>query len=237
MKNLKTLAPTLFAVLALVACGGDDTNGGTADASTDSKVPTDSGADTNPGTDSGGDTGTDAGFPAAPNLGAQIDRMGRPGINTAGNHTFDTNDATKGAAKDAYNQQSDPTKWAGAVPEIEKNLAILDTLDTKCGNQLFADVTKTDPSRYGTLAGVLADDRLWVKTDATTCAVYLAVEANATGIIPNTDCGGRMPSYDVMNITYSALALGNVTTPGLDGITAVPDRSKVATFPYFAAPH
>jgi hypothetical protein len=240
MKTLLHLAPVLLATLALVACGGDDTSGGgaTPDAggkdtgSADTSTPpADSGTDTSTPQDSGGDSGPT--FPAAPALGAQIDRMGRPAINTATNHAFDPSDTTKNAAKDAYNQ-ADSSKWSTYVAEMEKNLAILDSLDTNCGNQLFADKNKTDATRYGTLATVLADDRLWVKTDAAACTTYLAVEANATGIIPNADCGGRVPSYDTLNITYSALAVGNVTTPALDGITDVPARSKTATFPYVA---
>jgi hypothetical protein len=243
MKTLRYIAPIL-AVFALVACGGDDSGGnnnnpdsgakdsGTAD---NNAPPPDGGSDTSVPTDSGSDSAPT--FPQPPDIGAQIDRMGRPAINTATNHTFDANDAAKGAAKDAYNQEADTTKWPTYVAEMEKNLAILDSLDTNCGNQLFADKAKTDATRYGTLAGVLADDRLWVKTDATTCTTYLAVEANATGIIPNADCGGRVPAYDVMNITYSAVAVGNVTTPALDGITAVPARSQNEAFPYVAPPN
>jgi hypothetical protein len=48
-----------------------------------------------------GDTG--GGFPAAPTLGVQVDRMARPAINTALNHGFDPT-AAAGTAKDAYNQ-------------------------------------------------------------------------------------------------------------------------------------
>jgi hypothetical protein len=178
---------------------------------------------------------TDGPAPAIPTLGAEIDRMGRPAINTALNHTFDTVDATKNAAKDAWNANATPSTWVATfMPEVEKNLAILDAIDATCGNQLFADTTKTDASRYAKLAGVLADDRLWVNTAATACTTYLAVEANATGVVVNADCGGRMPSYDVIDVTYSAAAIG-----ALSGVTdgvAVPARAQVATFPYTAAP-
>jgi hypothetical protein len=207
---------------------------------TDTGTTTDTGtkADTGTTTDTGpADAGNDTGptMPAPPTLGAVIDRMGRPAINTATNHSFDANATTKNAAKDAYNQAAQST-WSSFVPEMEHNLAILDALDGTCGNQLLADKTKTDATRYAPLAGVLADDRLWLKSDATTCTTYLAVEANATNVIPNADCGGRMPSYDVMQETYSLVAAGAVSGVS-DGISTVPDRAKVATFPYMAAPH
>jgi len=162
--------------------------------------------------------------------------MGRPAVQTATNHTFDTNDSAKGAAKDAWNANSGPTTWVSSyTSEIEKNLAILDSLDTVCGNQLFADKTKTDASRYGTLASVLADDRIWVNTAGSTCTTYLAVEANATNLIANSDCGGRKPSYDVMKITYSAVAAGALMGV-TDGTTAVPAKTSGTTFPYLASP-
>src|SRR5438045_6193332 len=54
--------------------------------------------------DAGPDGATDGGGPPAPPaLGAQIDRMGRPAINTALNNTFNADAASKGKAKDAYN--------------------------------------------------------------------------------------------------------------------------------------
>jgi hypothetical protein len=160
--------------------------------------------------------------------------MGRPAINTALNHSFDLDDTSKGAAKDEWNQNSDPKTWSKYVPEVEANLAILDSLDGTCGNQLFADMNKTDASRYATLAGVLADDRLWVNAAGATCTTYLGVEANATGAIPNQDCGGRKPSYEVLKLTYTILAAGMVSTAVTDGVTPVAAKTTVATFPFLA---
>lgn len=245
MKNTSRFA-TFFVVAALgLGCGSsDDTtnpaedSGGvdtnTADTGTkpDTTV-TDSGTDTTTPPDASPDTAP----PAPPTLGAQIDRMGRPAVNTALNHAFDANETTKQAAKDDWNTNKDPSTWATKyTTEIEGNLAILDSLDTNCGNQAFADKTKTDKTRYATLAGVLADDRLWVKSDATECKIYLGVEANATGLAANSDCGGRSPGYDPIKETYSLLAIGALTGVS-DGVTPIPDRAKVTTFPYLAAPH
>lgn len=226
---------------AFVGCSSDDAaptpeDTGVADTGT---APVDTGmaGDTGSPDDTGSssETGSDAGkFPAPPTLGMQIDRMGRPAINTALNHSFDANETTKGAAKDAYNQAA-PATWTSYVAEFEKNLAIIDAIDGNCTNQAFIDTTKTDATRYATLAGVLADDRLWLKTDATTCTVYLAVEANATKFVENTDCGGRRPDYDVMKESYSLLAAGALT--GVTDGVATPDRAKVMAFPYMDAPH
>lgn len=228
-----------------LACTGDDSNPAappSTDASTD-HTTTDAtpGSDaTPPGNDGGADTGPNT--PAPPTLGAQIDRFGRPAVNTALNNSFEA-DATKaGAAKDAYNADSDPKGWvAKYTPEFEKNLAILDSLDTSatagsgCGNQAFADANKTDATRYATLAGVLAADMQWVNTASTTCSQYLAVELNATGAKANTDCGGRALSYDVIEVTYSAVAGVGLSGFG-SGVTAVDAKVNGKTFPYLAAP-
>src|SRR5262245_23351859 len=75
--------------------------------------------------------------PTAPMLGMQIDRMGRPAINTALNHGFDGNATAAQAAKKAYNEQTMASEWLTNVPEFMKNLAIVDALDTGfCGNKL-----------------------------------------------------------------------------------------------------
>ena len=185
-------------------------------------------------TGTGGSGGSTATIPAPPTLGAQIDRMGRPAINTALNHTFDLDATAKDNAKDAWNANGDPSKWGDYVPEIEKNLAILDSIDTNCGNQLLADKNKTDPSRYAPLVGVLANDRLFIKTDAAKCSIYLAVEANAVGIA-NADCGGRLLSYDVIETSYSVLAAGALA--GIDDDVTISDAAKGETFPYVLPPN
>ncbi len=232
---------TTFAILggialiggaSLVGCG-DDTSSASNSTTSSTSTSSSTGGGGN-GTGGGGGSGG-GGNPAAPALGSQIDRFGRPAINTALNHTFDVDAAKKDAAKDAYNADKLAAKWSATyTPEFATNLAILDSLDTVCGNQAFAG---NDPiaGRYNTLAGVLADDRVWVKTDATSCTTYLAVEANATMFLPNGDCGGRKLAYDVIDESYSLLAIGMVAGVG-DGIAADEDTNGAA-FPYLAAPH
>jgi hypothetical protein len=226
------LATTVTLSLAGFAGCGDGGSGSGGGGSTSTGGTTASGGTTAGGTGGSGGTTTTM-MPKPPTLGAQIDRFGRPAINTALNHTFDTDAAAKDTAKDAWNANSDPSTWANYVPEIEKNLAILDSLDTVCGNQLLADKSKSDPSRYATLATVLADDRQFVKTDAAKCTTYLAVEANAVGIA-NGDCGGRRLSYDVIETSYSVLAAGMLS--GIDDKITISDAAKGETFPHLAAP-
>lgn len=204
--------------LLVAACGGD--NGGSPDAHPvhpDANVP-------------------DAGPPAPPALGTQMDRMGRPAVNTALNNTFNPDNTSKQAAKDAYNQNADPSTWAADfVPTFEAGLGILDGIDTNCGNQLAFDSTKTDATAYAPLAGVLADDELYVNSASGSCTTYLAVEANALGIVPNSDCGGRVMSYDVIQTSYSVLVAGSLS--GIDdGIAAEAVASDPTTFPFLAAP-
>jgi hypothetical protein len=216
------LASSLLAVAALEGCGGDTTSGSGGESSTSS---TSSGA-----TGTGGGTTT----PAAPALGVQIDRFGRPAINTALNHAFDAVESSAGTAKDAYNADADATKWAATyTAEFAGNLALLDGLDTKCGNQTAAGAMPV-AGRYDALAGVLADDRVWVNTTATACTTYLAVEANFLGMT-NTDCGGRKLDYDVIDASYTALATGGASAVG-DGVAADAD-TKGTAFPYLANPH
>jgi len=169
--------------------------------------------------------------------------MGRPAINTALTNPFNL-DGNQDADKDAYNANSEPSTWPATFsPEIATNLAILDGLDTNCGNQAFAAAAQGDggvpADRYATLAGVLADDRLWVNTASAACTTYLAVEANATQFLPNTDCGGRTPAEDVVDESYSLLAAGALSGVG-DGVAADSDGTvdiTTATFPFLAAPN
>jgi hypothetical protein len=240
---LGLFASSLIALAAIEGCSSDTgtastgTGGGTTSSvtsgGTGGATSTSTGDMTTTTTATSG-TGGAPMNPVPPKLGAQIDRFGRPAINTALNHTFDV-DPAKGMGKDAYNKESDPAKWAAlAGGEFAKNLAILDGLDTKCGNQILAGAMPV-AGRYAGLAGALSDDRVYVNTAGATCTTYLAVEANATDLLMNMDCGGRKLDYDVIDTSYSALAAGAFSGVG-DGIAADAD-TKGAAFPYLAAPH
>lgn len=167
-----------------------------------------------------------------PALGAQLDRAGRAAISTATISTFDPDEAARPRAMDEYNRTG-PARWATYKDTIAKSLAVLDALDTKCGNQLLAD--KGD-RRYGFLAGVLADDRLWVNSTRGTCGVYLGVEAEAVGAVPSGagGCGGRSPGDDVIERSYSVLAAGILS--GVDDGVRNDDGMSTDSFPYLGAP-
>ncbi len=233
--NLRSLLLATTASLSLASFAGCDGGGSGSGGSGGTTSTAGSGGTTNTGGSGGsGGTGgsTTTGFPAAPKLGAQIDRFGRPAINTALNHTFDVDAMKKDAAKDAWNANSDPATWSDYVTEIEHNLALLDGLDMVCGNQLLVDPNIAAPARYK-LAPVLANDRLFVNTAGDKCTLYLAVEGNAVGI-PNTDCGGRRLSYDVIETSYSVLAAGALN--GIDDKVSISEAAKGETFPHLADP-
>lgn len=192
--------------------------------------------------------------PAAPKLGAQIERMGRPTINVAATNPFDldlsaANAAakTRDGARDAYNQDGDPTKWAANwAGVLGINLAVYDGADTVCGNQLLADANKMDRTRYAPLAGVLADDKLYLDTGKMSCGLYLAVEGNAVGLT-NSECGGRTPLHQVVHETYTALTVGAAGVaqgamtgkfPITDGVDKDADGTASLTdFPFLTDPN
>lgn len=181
--------------------------------------------------DDGGGNST----PPPPALGEQIDRMGRSAINTALIGPF-LEQSERGALQDEYNGADDPAAWSGAFgDEIAANLAIYDALDTVCGNQLLAGPDPVD-GRYDALAGVLADDRLYVNTASGTCSQYLAVEANFLGLV-NDDCGGRTPLEDTIDVSYTVLATGGdpVVTDGVDS-DGDGGQASTSSFPFYDEP-
>lgn len=210
MKQIHGLvAVILMSVAMLTGCGGDNENRGN---------------------------------PPPPRLGpVQIDRMGRAGVNTALTNPFfresvASEESVHEIILDGYNAANDPAKWVREfAPLIAANLAILDSLDRVCGNQLLAGPQPV-AGRYNTLAAVLADDQLYVNTASGTCNQYLAVEANFVGI-PNTDCGGRTPLENTIDVTYSLLAIGALSGV-TNGVTADGDgRASLTVFPFLDRPN
>lgn len=177
----------------------------------------------------------------------QIDRMGRPAINTALNKTF-TDDSTRNAAENNYNATL-YTKGSTFVSEFGSNLAIYDSLvdessdSNACGDNPLTNLASdlsglaTGADRYTFLATVLADDQIYVdSSQGGTCAEYLAVERNVLGGAL-ADCGGRAPTVDVMDATYSAVATG-LASPVPDGVTAATNDGGLSdtTFPFLDDP-
>ncbi|HSK02111.1 MAG TPA: DUF4331 family protein [Kofleriaceae bacterium] len=206
-------------------------------------------------------------IPDPPRIGMQIERMGRPAINTALIGLRDVSN-TATMKKDIYNGLSDPSVWGSAsiasgrsvVTELAGNLGILDILDkgnvsipgvVGCGNQLLYNGNPggggpAGATSYHALAAILADDMLYVDTSKTTCTSYLSLELEAAtgGALEHSQCGGRTPTHDVIDVSLSALisGLNGFTSPPAllprisDGVAAHADLSDTE-FPYFGAPH
>lgn len=205
-------------------------------------------------------------LPPAPALGAQLDRMGRPLIGTALIGVF-APAQDQAAMRDAYNRAPDPAAWPTATiatgltieAEMETNLAVFDAFDVGinvpnpgCGNAvryLGPALPPGPSSSYRVAADLFADDELYVDTAFASCPIYLALEmqyaTTGAGTKGHTSCGGRMPSHDVVDLTYSMLAAGrdgvdpssNDGAPTLhDGVGAHPDI-KESVFPFLGSPH
>jgi Domain of unknown function (DUF4331) len=185
--------------------------------------------------------GSSSSNPAKPTIGStQVDRMGRAAVNTALTNPFGVTPPTQttNQTKDAYNAVTNPADWSQFKTQIAQNLAILDGLDMVCGNQFAAGASAT-AGRYNTLAGVLADDRLFVNTGTGTCSTYLAVEAAFVtgGALGAGDCGGRTPTEDVVDETYSLLAIG-APSGVTDGVNQDADNPPNTTaFPFLGTPN
>lgn len=139
----------------------------------------------------------------------QIDRMGRPAINTALIDLFGANPSLT----DAYNTNEDPSTWQQYSAEMEFSLTVLDTLDGMPGNGLLPpDV----------LATVLAEDRLLIDTSQPLCDAYLAVELGVA------QCGGRTLQRDVIDDTFGA-----VVGPGVSDFVG-DSNYYLADFPFLS---
>jgi hypothetical protein len=110
----------------------------------------------------------------------------------------------------------DPFWDTGQAGALETHQALTDAYDQN-----------GDPSSWGAYA-----DRL-----ATNLALYLGVEANATLRIPNQDCGGRAPTENTMDETYSLVIQGQAA--GVEnGIRLDGDGAPNATtFPFLGTPN
>lgn len=267
MRTIQILSLGFTSAALLIACGdstgtGAGSGGGSTTGSTTNTGGGATTATTTTTTTTTGTGGAGGGTPAIPALGPQVDRMGRPAINTALNDTFllqaggVSTTAAREASQDNYNEDDGESTWAATyTPTFAKQLGVLDSIDTglggitnetACENQLVScgDITDTTGC-YNLLAGALAVDRLWVDTEGTACTAagvaaggYLTLEANALVTAGLTDCGGRRPVDDVISRTYTLLALGPAA--GLDafddGITKVNTAQHPLTFPYLGPP-
>jgi hypothetical protein len=159
--------------------------------------------------------------PPPPTLGEQIDRMGRPGVTTALLDPVNLNDE-KDQLQNQYNADRDSDQWLFTYrPRFATTMALFDGLDGICGNSLLrrgGDAFAT-PARYDNIAISFAYDALFLDTGKGNCGgpfSYFAVErgVNAFPTAAVNDCGGRPPTVDVIDATYTALIQGRgFTTP------------------------
>lgn len=143
----------------------------------------------------------------------QIDRQGRPAVNTA---------LIGSGRKDDYNQANNPATWAAMFQtEMAAALDFVDGLDGVLGNAVLGDSSA--------LAGLLVDDRIIIRANTPDCGPYLAVELGDTA-----NCGGRTLDEDVVDVTLDALvAFGAGVSDGVDAN----DRAFPQAFPFLAEPN
>ncbi|MGY3230463.1 hypothetical protein ACVWWJ_001947 [Luteibacter sp. HA06] len=168
----------------------------------------------------------------------QIDRMARPyvGNTLLGASPFST-DQPSADIRDRFDAATPATSGSFA-PMIEKGLAMQDSLDGKCGNQLLAGKDAGSSTRYSALARVFADDRLWVNSASQVCTQFFAVElASLAGRKEfERDCGGRSPVYDTPNQWRSLLVDGRTDGIHWDGLSGDEHPPSATVFPFLAPP-
>ncbi|MCS6913849.1 MAG: hypothetical protein RMK29_01700 [Myxococcales bacterium] len=162
-----------------------------------------------------------------------IDRIGRPGIshlllNPFGLFRVNNMPEQTAVSQDKYNADGQPGRWTTAFsPYLRFNLGIFDAMDGICGNQVLA-AAALNASRYNALANLLSADMLQLNTSAVACSAFLAVEFGAA------DCGGRRPTYDVIDTLYTLLITGTPITPVGDGVSSTTQLSDL--FPFLPPP-
>jgi hypothetical protein len=168
-------------------------------------------------------------FPA---FGKPLDRVGRT---LTGNALIGPLAAAEVSSqrKEQYNRAA-PSDWPQFSSDIQRTLGLYDAFDGVCGNQWLADTRAVPSLRYHALARLLADDRLWVDSRSKVCTRYLAVELNATGT-KNTDCGGRTPNYDAIDV-YRSLLVNGSEQGVADGVEQDEKVHSSAVFPFLADP-
>jgi Domain of unknown function (DUF4331) len=167
--------------------------------------------------------------------GRQIDRAGRPLTGNALLGLF-APEAVSNQLKEEYNAAT-PATAARFIPEIRKALGLYDAFDGHCGNQLLVNKEAAPSMRYGAMATLLADDRLWVNSASGVCTQLFAVELASLADRKelSNDCGGRTPNYDAVNIYRSLLVDGSNASVD-DGVHHDERVHSTTEFPFLAPP-
>ncbi|MGH8031822.1 MAG: hypothetical protein ACREO8_05500 [Luteimonas sp.] len=167
-----------------------------------------------------------------PAIGSPVDRVGRTLTGNALLGPLDPEPASD-RRKEQYNRAA-PADWPPFAEDIQRTLGLYDGFDGVCGNQWLADRGAKPAMRYRVLGKLLADDRLWINSASKVCTRFLAVEFAATGS-PNTDCGGRTPNDDAIDV-YRSLLVGGTVDSVDDGVKRDDKTHSVSEFPFLAAP-
>jgi hypothetical protein len=165
----------------------------------------------------------------------QIDRAGRP---LTANALFATlgPEEVGDKLKESFNRAT-PATGAQFVLELEKGIALYDGFDGKCGNQPLIARAPVGPARYRAMAGLLADDRLWVNSGSGRCERFMAVELASLMRRREMahDCGGRTPTEDSTDV-YRAVLINGTTMGASDGVDRDEREHSDSIFPFLAAP-
>jgi hypothetical protein len=142
--------------------------------------------------------------------------------------------AVANGMKEDWNSET-PGRSSRFAPLIAQGLAYYDGFDGICGDQWLANASFSDQRRYQTLSALLADDRLWINSNARSCRTLFAVERAALGgeDTLGADCGGRAPSYDSANAYRSLLVSGRIGAID-DGVHSDDHAHSDSVFPYIA---
>jgi hypothetical protein len=167
----------------------------------------------------GGDS--NIGVWATTNVGTtQIDRMGRPAINTVfiPNNPFPPDRVADGkpSKKTTFNHGQPSTDVANWTSEVVDTLQTTFSLNDAGGALGGTDDPSDDAAKINALAGVLLPDILTVDV------------SNPAGFL-----NGRKPSDDVIDAELGLVTEGFVTTDCVGSN----DVAFPSTFPYLAAPH
>lgn len=224
----RTIAALL--TFAALGCGGTE-------------VTEDAGVDA--GVEDGGPTRDT--IPAPPPLSATtFDRAGRPYVAELLLGATATTAAKRQIAREAYNRGT-PTRFTAgstlalASPDspgqaVLPGLTGYDALDGACGEGNLTSRSATLTVAYGDLAGLIAEDMIWLDTDAsrTRCDSLLAVERRALGLAgaDDAECGGRAPHVDALDEMLWLIT----STAARDGVRASSADTFTEALPFTDAP-
>ncbi len=167
--------------------------------------------------------------------GKQLDRVGRPMMKNSLLGLFQP-DETADALKERYNLAT-PATSSQFIPAIQRALALYDGFDGTCGNSLLSHLSSDGDVRYGQLATLFADDRLWINSASANCTHLFAVELAALAGRRELakDCGGRSPNYNAANV-YRSLLVTGADVGFDDGLTRNDRKPSDSVFPFLAPP-